>query len=534
VKSINNRPFSRILIWKVALAILLGVLTFVTIPLPTIAQQLPPSAPAYWPTQGWQRTTTPEEAGIDSAKLAEALLTIREQDIDIHSLLVIRDGAVVVDAYLYPYDGSTFHDVASVTKSIMTTLIGIAADHGKLELDQPMLSYFPNNNNNTIANLDALKERITVQHLASMSSGLNCTQEDDEATLREMKASPDWVRFTLDRKVIWEPGTTFVYCSPGMHLLSAILEHATGMTALDFAHQNLFEPLGIRDVMWLTDPQGYNRGSEGIYLHPYDMAKIGYLWLNNGQWQGKQIVSQEWVNNSVKAQFETGEEEGDDDDYGYGWWVQTDDEPESYSASGRGGQRIIVVPAWNLIIATTGGGFSFEEIEPLLAASIVDMNNSLPANPSAASKLQAALTAISQPPAAQPVALLPDTAHVISGKTFVFEPNPLGIDKAQFEFDNNNNSSEAVLRVTLTGGGQMPPWLIGLDGVYRLSPGEYNLPQGNRGHWVDADTFMLEHDEIANNDHILLLIHFTGDRLIVEGQETAHELGVRLEGRIQR
>jgi hypothetical protein len=103
VKSINNRPFSRILIWKVPLAILLGVLTLVTFPLPTIAQQLPPSPPTYWPTQGWQRTTTPEEAGIDSAKLAEALLTIREQDIDIHSLLVIRDDAVVVDAYFYPY-----------------------------------------------------------------------------------------------------------------------------------------------------------------------------------------------------------------------------------------------------------------------------------------------------------------------------------------------------------------------------------------------------------------------------------------------
>lgn len=526
MKSINNRPLSRILIWKVPLAILLGVLTLVTIPLPTIAQQMPPSPPTYWPTQGWQRTTTPEEAGIDSAKLAEALLTIREKDTDIHSLLVIKDGAVVVDAYFYPYDGSTVHELASVTKSIMTTLIAIAADQGKLKLDQPIVSYFPNY---TFANLDALKERITIRHLASMSSGLNCTQEDDEATLRAMRDSPDWIRFTLDLKVIWEPGTTFVYCSPGMHLLSAILQHATGMTALEFARQNLFEPLGIHDVIWVTDPQGYNVGLEGIYLHPYDMAKIGYLWLNKGQWDGKQIVSQEWVENSVKAQFETGDREG----YGYGWWVETNDDPRSYSASGRGGQRIIVVPAWNVIIATTGGGFSFDEIEPLLAATIVDMNNSLPANSSAVSKLESALTAISQPPAPQPVAPLPDTARVISGKTFVFDPNPLGIEKAQFEFNNNNNSSEAMLHVTLTDGGQMPPWLIGLDGMYRLSPGEYNLPQGNRGHWIDADTFMLEHDEIANNDHILLLIHFAGDRLIVEGQETAHELGARLEGRIQ-
>lgn len=500
---------------------LLGVLALVIDPPHSIAEQIFPTG--YRPTQGWQTTTTPEETGFDSAKLAEALLTMREKVIDIHSLLIIRDGAVVVDAYFYPYDGSTIHELASVTKSVMTTLIAIAADQGKLELDRPMVSYFPNN---TIANLDSLKERITVRHLTSMSSGLNCTQEGDEATLREMKASPDWIRFTLDRKVVSEPGTTFVYCSPGMHLLSAILQITTGMTALDFARQNLFEPLGIRDVIWLTDPQGYNRGSEGIYLHPYDMAKIGYLWLNNGQWDGKQIVSREWVETSVKSQFET----GGDDDYGYGWWVQAD-EPASYTASGRGGQRITVVPAWNLTVVTTGGGFSFDEIEPLLTTTFVNMNNSLPDNPTAVSRLEAVLNAISRSPASQPVAALPDTARVISGKTFVFEPNPLGIEKVSLEF---NNSTEAILHVTLTDGGQMPPWPIGLDGVYHVSPGEYNLPQGNRGHWVDTQTFALEHDEIANNDHILLFMHFAGDRVIVEGQETDHELGVRLEGRIQR
>jgi CubicO group peptidase (beta-lactamase class C family) len=514
-----SNPLSRILIWKVPMAVL-WVLALLINPLPTIAQQV--SAPTNWPTQGWQ-TTTPEEKGFDSAQLAEALLTIREKDTDIHSLLVIRDGAVVVDAYFYPNDGKTVHELASVTKSIMTTLIAIAADQGKLQLDQPMLSYFPNY---TAANLDALKERITIRHLASMSSGLNCTAEDDEATLREMRDSPDWIRFTLDLKVIWEPGTTFVYCSPGMHLLSAILQHATGMTALDFARQNLFQPLGIHDVIWITDPQGYNFGSEGIYLHPYDMAKIGYLWLNKGQWEGKQIISQEWVENSVKPQFETSNREG----YGYGWWIDTSDQPESFSASGRGGQRIIVVPAWNVIIATTGGGFSFEEIEPLLAPTFVDANNSLPANPTAVSRLQAALTAISQPPAVQPVAPLPDTAHVISGKTFVFEPNPMGIEKVSLEF---NGSAEATLHVTLTDVGQMPPWPVGLDGLYRLSPGEYDLPQGNRGHWVDAQTFMLEHDEIANNDHILFFMKFAGDRVILEGQETAHELGISVEGHME-
>jgi CubicO group peptidase (beta-lactamase class C family) len=516
----------KILIWIVPVVIL-ALLAFVFIPQLRGPEQA--STPTYWPTQGW-RNSTPEGQGINSSKLAEALLTMREKNINIHSLMIIRNGAVVVDAYFYPYDGKTAHDVASVTKSVTTTLIAIAADQGKLQLDQPMVSYFPGR---TIANRDAFKERITVRQLTSMSSGLDCTSERDEETLREMMASPDWVQFTLDRKAVLEPGTHFVYCSPGMHLLSAVLQQATGMTALDFAHQNLFKPLGIRDVIWQTDPQGYNRGSEGLYLHPHDMAKIGYLWLNKGQWEGKQIVSRDWVENSVKAQIKT----GDNDDYGYGWRVHTGD-PMAYSANGRGGQHIIVVPAWNLIAVTTGGGFEFNEIEPLLVSSLVDMKKPLPSNPAGVAQLEAALAAISQPPAPKPVAPLPETARVISGKTFVFEPNPLEIEKLHLEF---NDSAEAILYVTFTSSkmppwasGQMPPWPIGLDGVYRLFPGDYNLPQGQRGYWADAQTFVLEHDKIANNIHVILRMRFEGDRVMVKGQETSLKLGVRFEGRLEK
>lgn len=243
--------------------VLAVVALLVLVLVPRLRGPEPVATPAYWwPTQGW-RNSTPEEQGIDSAKLAEALLTIREQNINIHSLMLIRNGLVVTDATFYPYDGKDGHDVASVTKSLMTTLIAMAADQGKLQLDQPMLSFFPNR---AIANRDARKERITVRHLANMASGLDCTKERDEATLKEMWTTDDWVQFVLDRQVKWEPGTQFVYCSPGSHLLSAILQQATGMTALEFARQNLFEPLGIRDVIWPADPQGVTRGWGDIRL----------------------------------------------------------------------------------------------------------------------------------------------------------------------------------------------------------------------------------------------------------------------------
>ncbi len=477
-----------------------------------------PESTTYWPTEGWNNST-PEEHGFDSAKLAEALLTTREQNINIHSLLIIRDGEVLLDAYFYPYDGTTVHDQASVTKSVMTTLIAIACEEGKLQLDHPMVSYFPER---TIQNLDARKENITVRHLASMSSGLACTSERDEETLNEMMVSPDWIQFTLDRKMMWGPGIHFVYCSPGMHLLSAILQNATDMTALEYAHLNLFEPLGIHDVIWYTDPQGYNVGSADLYLHPHDMAKIGYLWLNNGQWDGKQIVSREWVEDSVKVQMVT----GDNDDYGYGWWLAKD-EPTAYSAIGRGGQRILVVPDWDLIVVTTGGGFDFDEIEPLLIPTIVDLDHELPANPAGMAQLEAALDIIAQPPAPLPVAQLPEKAREISGKNFTFDPNPLEVEKMCLEF---NDSNEAIIYLMFTGEDQMLLWPVGLDGVYRLSSGDNGFPLGLRGYWADEQIFVLEYDEIANNGHIILRMRFEGDRAVMEGQEAAHELNLSFEG----
>jgi CubicO group peptidase (beta-lactamase class C family) len=232
---------------------------------------------------------------------------------NLHGFLLIRDGKIIVDASFYPYDGSTPHDLASVTKSVTTTLIGIAADQGKLRLDQPVLSFFPDR---TIANRDARKERTTVADLASMSSGLDCVWQPDEPTLQEMTASADWVQFTLALPMVAEPGTKWEYCSPGMHLLSAILIQATGQTALDFAWDTLFGPLGMREVIWPADAHGYNHGWGDLMLYPRDAAKLGQLWLNGGVWNGRQIVSKDWVETAVTAKATTSEEGLD---YGYGW-----------------------------------------------------------------------------------------------------------------------------------------------------------------------------------------------------------------------
>jgi hypothetical protein len=350
---------------------------------------------------------------------------------------------------------------------------------------------------------------------------------NDEGTLKEMVASEDFVQFALDRKMTYEPGTHFCYDSPGMHLLSAIIQEATGMTALNFARQYLFDPLGIQDFIWEADPQGFNDGWGDLYLHPPDMAKIGYLWLNGGVWDGKQIVSRKWVEASVTPQIS---ETNDEELYGYGWWLSRGNDPTVYSASGRGEQNIKVAPEWKLIAVSTGGGFDFEEIDPLLLPTLVDMENPLPANPDGVAQLEAAVMSVAQPPAPQPVAPLPDTAKRISGKTFVFEPNPIEMETLVLEFED---STEATMHVKSFGSNQVISSPIGLDGVYRMSLGDHNLPQGYRGYWADDQTFILEHDNIANNDHAVFRAHIEGDRIVMGGQETDHELSIQFEGRLQ-
>jgi CubicO group peptidase (beta-lactamase class C family) len=376
----------------------------------------------------WKRVT-PEAEGFDSGKLASAIAEIRRQQPDTHAIFLVFNGHVILDAAFYPYDGNEPHNVASVTKSVMTTLIAIAADQGKLKLDQPVLSFFPDK---SIANRDARKERMTVRHLASMSSGLACIGEHDEPTLHQMNASADWVQFTLDLSMAAEPGSVFSYCSPGMHLLSAILQKATGMTTLEFAERNLFAPLGIEKVRWPADPQGVNHGWGDLFLLPGDAAKIGQLWLNGGVWNGKQIVSRQWVEASSRKEIATRPPwQGD---YGYGWWIMTGDEIPQFAASGRGGQRVGVFPTLRAVAVVNGGGVDAGEVFSLIGSTMVSPGTSLAENPSAAKQLGKVLQDMKQPPQRQTVSQLPPIARKISGATYRFDPNPLGWQTMKLDF----------------------------------------------------------------------------------------------------
>jgi CubicO group peptidase (beta-lactamase class C family) len=328
--------------------------------MPPDARALTPATGAYWPTEGW-RTSSPEEQGMDSQKLAQMLGAIRQQGLKLHSLLVIRNGYLVSETYYGPYRPDTRHELYSCTKSFVSTLVGVAVDKGYIDrTDHRVVAYFQGR---TLANPDSRKEAMTLEDLLTMRSGLDWQEGDP--VYRAMYQSRDWVQFVMDEPMAAAPGSRFNYCSGCSHVLSAILQQTTGMNTRDFAERSLFQPLGITDFRWDTDAAGIPIGGWGLQLTPRDMAKLGYLYLHNGQWDGRQIVSAGWVANATQKHTATDGNLG----YGYQWWTYPS--LKAYAALGRFGQMIFVIPAADLVIVTTAEVDSHDPIFQLIEQYIV-------------------------------------------------------------------------------------------------------------------------------------------------------------------
>jgi CubicO group peptidase (beta-lactamase class C family) len=294
-----------------------------------------------WPTQDWA-SADPESQGMDSARLSLAV-AYAEKNMALHSLLVIRHGVIVSETYFSSYKASTLHELYSVTKSFTATLVGIALDQGFLPgVDQRVVDFFPEL---TFSALDERKEAMTIKDLLTMTSGLDWQEGDP--IYRAMYISPNWVQFVMDLPMAAKPGDEFVYCSGCSHVLSGILQQATGEERSDFALKNLFKPLGIDKYTWENDAQGISIGGWGLSLSSRDMAKLGYLYLHEGQWDGKQVVSADWVKAATSKQITTEGEDG----YGYQWWVLPS--LGGYAALGLYGQTVFVAPELDLIVVTT-------------------------------------------------------------------------------------------------------------------------------------------------------------------------------------
>ena len=310
------------------------------------------ATPDYWPTDGW-RSTSPEAQGMSTAQLLAMENYIQQLTWGhlIRSVLIIRNGYIVWESYYNPnYGQDDLINVFSCTKSVTSALVGMAIDEGHIGgVNETLLSFFTDR---TIANLTTAKESITLQQVLTMTSGLAWFEwpYGPTSSYTYLTESSDWVQYTLDQPMRYAPGEVWDYNSGGSHLLSMIINSSVGVSTLEYAENHLFAPLGITEYQWETDPQGVVAGGSNLHLKPRDMAKFGYLYLNNGTWESDQLISTSWVNEST-SDYVTVYNDTDTIGYGYQWWMNRP--IDAYVAIGYNGQQINVVPEHDLVVVFT-------------------------------------------------------------------------------------------------------------------------------------------------------------------------------------
>jgi CubicO group peptidase (beta-lactamase class C family) len=486
------------------------------------------ATPVTWPTAGWP-TSTPEAQGVSSAALQRLIDFGAANDMD--SLLVTRHGTLVVDTYYAPYRDGVKHTVNSTTKAVIGTLIGMAVQQGLLDgVNQPVLGFFPDE---PIANVDDRKKAMTIEHLLDMTSGIDWKEPlggKDETSV-QMTRSPNWQSFVLDRPMAQAPGTGFNYNSGNFHLLSAVLSRKTGARAAVYAQQQLFAPLGITDVMWRRDAQGVSMGGFGLYLHPRDMAKIGYLYLHGGAWDGKQLLPPDWTNKVFHASVDMNWGSGRGFRYANGWW--TIPSKDAYMAVGMDRQLIVVLPKLDIVAAMTGRkNYPFGPMLDLLAASATS-NAALPADAPAqaalAQRVKAAAVEV-----ATPVGPTSPRAQSLSMQTFEFKHNPLDVKTLRLDFNPIEPRYEMVIE---TGRTDVPTRLltgpIGLDGSFRINEKITQPLVGVKGNWTDENTFVLTSRLISEGQQSTYTLRF-GEETVDVAFRDDHDFAATFQGAMAR
>ena len=347
-----------------------------------------------WPTKGWS-ASTPGDQGLDRAGLESLDRELAAgQHGYVDSMLVIRHGYVVFEkSYPHDYDRlfvgkgapglynyydpawhpywkhGELHTMQSVSKSFTSALVGIAIRRGEIPgVDAKVMPYF----SAFKAQNDPRRDAMTLRDVLTMTTGIRWDESSSSYTnaknnCAEMEATDDWIQYVLEQPMAFEPAKQFEYNSGATELLSYLIKKTTGKEADEYAREHLFAPLGI-EYAWKRTPKGLADTEGGLYLRPRDLAKLGLLYLKDGVWEGKRILPEGWVKDSTTWHTDT---KGGRRGYGYKWWVLSRKGPgtyEAYAALGYGGQRLIVVPALDLILVFTGWNiYDKPELDPFLA-----------------------------------------------------------------------------------------------------------------------------------------------------------------------
>jgi CubicO group peptidase (beta-lactamase class C family) len=461
--------------------------------------------------------SSPEQQGIASADLL-TFIEAADKEIDaMNSFILVRHGHVVAEGWWAPYDRDTPHMLYSLSKSFTSTAVGFAVAEGKLSLDDPVIKFFPDEAPaDPSVNLRAMR----VRDLLRMNTG---NQSEAPINVNDpTKQTETWVKTFLTHSVPFKPGTHFLYNSPATYMLSAIVQKTTGMTVLDYLRPRLFEPLGFKDPVWISSPQGITAGAYGLSVRTEELARFGELYLHQGLWNGKQLIPANWIAQATSMQTSTGSAPASDWDQGYGYqfWRSRHN---SFRGDGAFGQFCMIIPELDAVVAITSGVRNMQQVMNLVWDKLLPAMRSgrLPENPSARRQLEARLAGLSvkfpSDSATSP------TSATITGKWFEFAENDRGIKAVSFNF---NSPSPTLTVRTSTGETRMTiaanTWSKGrglfTNGLERILSVPANPLVATSGAWTAPDTYTVKIVLYETPFYSTLNFKFDGDRLLFDAE----------------
>ena len=374
--------------------------------------------------------SSPEKEGMRTVGILRFLEEVKANAIDMHSLMILRHGKVITEGWWYPYRPGHRHIMHSVSKTFTSTAIGFAVDEKLLSVNDRVISFFPND---LPAEVSPYLEELTIRHLLTMSVG------HDPAPSFALSEG-NWVKLFLATPIVHRPGTVYLYSSYASHILSAIISRVTGQTLSGYLQTRLFEPLNITGIQWEVDAQGNNTGGWGMRIRTEDMARLGQFYLQEGQWNGRQLLSKAWIKEASALHIYqrdnlTLEEELHDNwvqGYGYQIWRCTNN---AYRADGANGQFIIVMPEQDAVVIITANTADTQQLLRLVFEHLqpVMVNGIYQARDEDTEELTAMLSALAIPDpfrTGEDLALPKDTVRTYTPEFSEWQSVTLAFDKA--------------------------------------------------------------------------------------------------------
>lgn len=476
--------------------------------------------------------STPEQQGVASVGILEFVDALEQID-SVHSFMLLRRGNVIAEGWWAPFERDDPHQLFSLSKSFASTAVGLAVEEGKLSINDSVVSFFPDQvPEDASDNLKAMR----IRDLLSMSTGH--ISED----LRKFSFQSDSVltKDFLSLPVKHLPGTHFLYNTPATYMCSAIVQKVTGQSLIDYLTPRLFNPLGIEGATWSESQQGIALGGFGLSLRTEDIARFGQLLLQRGEWNGRQLISQDWVEAATSKQTSNGSDPESDWNQGYGfqfWRCRHN----AYRGDGAFGQFCIVMPEEDAVLAVTSGagdmGAIMRETWDHLPPSF--QRGPLPHNAAKLEELEKRLANLTLPtPTGKATSHL---AAEVSGKHYVLKPNDLGLQQLEFDPDDTSSvtfSGESSLRIPI-GSTDWVRERVSAVGplVDRLSSAGNVATTGiaTSGAWSDPNTFHHRIWFYESPYRLDLTYRFEGDSIHIEGEQNVgfDKQQIRLEGSIK-